>query len=270
MAVSVNTLGIDPERTCDAVCPSCQAKHQVQALFRAPNPGEVRSRLCESCEAAEEKRREDERKEWEKQQEEEQRRERLKELDERWRSGFICFDRGQVPAICPKRFQDFDPERFTGNRDKLNEAVEWQFGPQGLVLHGYTGQGKSWAAFLIAKREHFAGRRVSVVNGSRLRDLVALSASSNTEYNREVHRIIDASLVVLNDPFKAKLTDKVEETLWTIVDERYEAERPIILTMNGVSANVEPLLSPERGKALFRRLREESQIIHFPKPEKDD
>jgi DNA replication protein DnaC len=100
-----------------------------------------------------------------------------------------------------------------------------------------------------------------------LRELAAIAGESNVRYNQELSRIIRAELLVLNDPFKVKLTDKVEEALWEIVDERYEEERPIITTMNGVAKNIEPLLSPDRGKALFRRLREENHAIHFPNPE---
>ena len=236
---------IDPFPTIDylVMYPVCRKRRSVVHLLRMPKPGEVIEMICDGCRSARHQ-------EQLRIQEGRQHAERLQAWEQ----------------MCPRRYRLFDPDRFDGNAEMMARAMEWEFGPRGLVLHGHTGQGKSWAAFRIAKREHFAGRKVTVVNGNRLREIVSIVTESNYRYNEALGRIIRAELLILNDPFKAKITDKIEEALWEIIDERHEWERPIILTMNGVAANIEPMLSPDRGAALFRRLREENQTIHFPEP----
>lgn len=244
------------DRLYDAECTQCGASFMTAAFFREPQPGEKLKSVCEACSGRRERERE-----------EEERTRKLNILEQHWREDWHTVDGDPRKAICPRRYQNFDEKRFTGNRQKLEEAMAWEFGPKGLVLHGHTGQGKTWAAFMVAKREHFENRRgVMSLNGNRLREVVSIVSESNTRYNQELGLLIRCQLLVINDPFKVKLTDKVEEALWEIIDERYEWERPIVLTMNGVAANIEPLLSPDRGKALFRRLREENHTIHFPAP----
>jgi|DEB0MinimDraft_6_1074348.scaffolds.fasta_scaffold05637_7 DNA replication protein DnaC len=242
----------DRIRTYTVHCPECGIEHQA-GMFSSSSASQPKAVLCDECA--------------DKARENEKERELLAVLKARWESDWYDPSGDLHKAVCPKRYRNFNSDLFKGNQAKINEALKWQFGSKGLVLHGHTGQGKTWAAFLIAKREHFKGRKVMVVNGNRLRELAAIAGESNVRYNQELSRIIRAELLVLNDPFKVKLTDKVEEALWEIVDERYEEERPIITTMNGVAKNIEPLLSPDRGKALFRRLREENHAIHFPNPE---
>lgn len=238
---------IDTTTRYTAICPACSGSHETISPFRDPDPGELLSRLCSPCD---QKRLED-------QKAEEHRRKVAARLDT-WN------------ATCPARYRNFDPARFTGNVAKLSEAMRWEFGSKGLVLHGHTGQGKTWAAFRLAEREFMEnGRNVKVINGNRLRELAGMAYESSRQYNGELKSLISSKLLLINDPFKAKITDKIEEALWDIIDERYEWKRPIILTMNGVAANVEPLLSPDRGRAMFRRLREDNIAIHFPKPLED-
>lgn len=236
---------IDSFPTIDylVLCPVCRKRRSVVHLLRLPKPGEVLEMICDGCRSARHQ-------EELRIQEGRQHAERLQAWEQ----------------MCPRRYRHFDASLFTGDSEKLAEALAWRFRSRGLVLHGHTGQGKTWAAFEIAKREHFAGRKVVIVNGNRLREIVSIVTESNHRYSVELRKVARSELLILNDPFKVKLTDKIEEALWEIVDERYEWARPIILTMNGVAANIEPLLSPDRGKALFRRLREENQTIHFPEP----
>ena len=168
--------------------------------------------------------------------------------------------------ICPKRYQRFDPERFTGNQEKLDEAREWQWEINGLVLHGYTGQGKTWAAMLIGRREFLAGRTVEIVDDFLLCRLITAKGLSMESYHSALSRICSRDLVILDDPFKGTLTESTQGALWTIINERYNQARPNIVTMNGTSENIEPLLTDDRAKPLFQRLRTTSKIIHFPKP----
>lgn len=238
-------------KTYQATCPSCKESFLAGTFnhLDGARPAQVE---CETCNTKRAKAEREAR--------------HQADLKDRWVNDWHNREGDLQKPICPKRYRDFDPSLFKGNTEKMNQALGWEFGRKGLALHGATGQGKTWAAFRVAKREHLAGRRVVIVNGNRLREIVSLVSESVATYNKEIRRIITAQLVVLNDPFKVKVTGKVEEALWEIVDERYEEERPIILTMNGVASHIEPLLSPDRGKALFRRLREDNEAIHFPEP----
>ena len=131
--------------------------------------------------------------------------------------------------------------------DKLDMALRWQFGPEGLLLYGPTGCGKSRVAWEIGKRELAAGRDFRCVDGFELSKYPALCMSDSESARKFAESLAHAQILMLDDVFKAKATERVEELLFGVIDERGLVGR----------------LSADRCPALIRRLREYCQTIQF-------
>ncbi|HWQ93382.1 MAG TPA: hypothetical protein VN673_17055 [Clostridia bacterium] len=162
--------------------------------------------------------------------------------------------------ICPRAFLDTV-------RDKLPypqmawAATAWEYGPQGLLLHGKTGAGKSRVAWLVLKREWEAGRSLAHLNSSVGLTYAARYSADAQEVERWMQRLIRADLLLLDDIFKARLTDSLEAAIFTVILERTEAQRPILVTLNDTGETLLARLSPDRGEPLVRRLRESCRSI---------
>ncbi len=78
--------------------------------------------------------------------------------------------------------------------------------------------------------------------------------------------IQDPDLLLLDDVFKGKLSDGLEQAIYSIISLRTENEKPTILTLNDVGETLLARMSPDRGPALVRRLREFCEMISFTKP----
>jgi DNA replication protein DnaC len=166
-------------------------------------------------------------------------------------------------TICPADFLDTDPARLP-RPEKLAEVLAWRYGRQGLLLHGETGKGKSRCAWVIAQREFEAGRGVCAVTSY---DLGFKLPGAYTESSAAAMRLIEtwmlADLLLLDDPFKSKLTDRAEEAVFEVVDYRASNGKPMILTCNDTGETLLARMSADRGPALLRRLREACRAISF-------
>src|SRR5689334_1567380 len=65
--------------------------------------------------------------------------------------------------LCPVEFQATDPSKLPSPH-KLQLVLNWQYGRQGLTLHGSTGKGKSRCAWQLLKREFLNGKSISVLD----------------------------------------------------------------------------------------------------------
>jgi len=145
----------------------------------------------------------------------------------------------------------------------MDAALKWQFGPRGLLLYGPTGCGKSRVAWEIARREVLSGRTFKCVNAFELSRYPSLLMMNGGEADSFARELASLDLLMLDDVFKAKPTERVEELLFAVIDERGQWERPCIITLNDTGETLSSRLSPDRGPALIRRLREYCQAIQF-------
>jgi DNA replication protein DnaC len=164
-------------------------------------------------------------------------------------------------ALCPPEFQNTDPGRLP-KPHLLAKVLAWQYGPQGLLLHGPTGEGKTRCVWLLLRRENQAGRKVLAISSKTLAvDYPALYAISCAEVKTWVDRLCEVEILLLDDPFKVKLTERVEEVIFTIIDQRTQKLLPILFTSNDTGTSIAGRLSPDRAAPLLRRLREHCQVI---------
>lgn len=147
--------------------------------------------------------------------------------------------------------------------DKLDSAMRWEFGPKGLLLHGQTGCGKSRIIWKVAEREVLAGRSLCHVNSFELSRYPSLFMAGDDAAGKFADKLVKADVLLLDDVFKAKPTERVEELLFGVIDERGSWERPCLITLNDTGESLGERLSIDRGPALIRRLREYCYTIQF-------
>jgi DNA replication protein DnaC len=143
----------------------------------------------------------------------------------------------------------------------LDAAMRWQFGGKGLLLYGPTGCGKSRMIWEVAKREILAGRKTKYASSFEITRYPSLYMAANDAAGKFAESLVTAELLLLDDVFKAKATERVEELLFSVIDERGIWERPTLVTVNDTGETLAERLSSDRGPALIRRLRDYCELI---------
>ena len=165
-------------------------------------------------------------------------------------------------AVCPFAYAETDAKRLPLPH-KLAEVMGWAYGARGLLLHGPTGSGKSRCAWLLMRREYLAFRWVRVLACDAGTEYAAKFGESTVAAARWIEKACDADLLLLDDTFKAKLTDSFESALFTIIAKRGEAGLPIIVTSNDDPDSLAARMTHDRSGPLIRRLREMTTPISF-------
>lgn len=164
--------------------------------------------------------------------------------------------------LCPPDFRATD--ELTLPRPALLTAVlAWQFGPMGLLLYGKTGLGKSRCAWKLIEREFRQGRSVRALDGTAGLEYAAQFGQTFSGAHTWMQTAIGADLLLLDDVFNARLTDSFESALFNVVSQRTERQRPTIVTTNDIGDSLLRRMTPERGPAFVRRLREFCRAISF-------
>jgi DNA replication protein DnaC len=158
--------------------------------------------------------------------------------------------------------------------DELEERIRLG---RGLWLIGDVGTGKTSLAMLVSKSAIEAGKTVGVYSLPkllyRIRRTFDQSAGGDS-YLRLFERLVSLDLLQIDDLGAEKRSDWVIEQLYSIVNERYEAERSMIVTVNVEAEdrekrNVDPLtacldrLNRQIGTRVVSRLIE---ICGYPLP----
>lgn len=106
---------------------------------------------------------------------------------------------------------------------------------QGLWLFGDTGTGKTTLAMLVSKVTTERGRSVAIYSLpkllARIRRTYDEEAGSDS-YSAFFERLTSVDLLHIDDFGAEKRSDWVLEQLYSLVNERYEDERSIMLTTN--------------------------------------
>lgn len=161
-------------------------------------------------------------------------------------------------SICPPLYQDTDiNHRSMPPAAKMAQILNWQYGPQGLVIHGITRKCKTRVAWLLVKRLITEGRSViALSSGDFARQCAEANAEGADSAEAWHESLLLVNVLFLDDFGKFKLTERVEADLFEIIEARTAHKRPIIITSNFVGTSLVQKLSPDRGPAIVERLRE--------------
>ncbi len=183
--------------------------------------------------------------------------------------------------LCPPLYQrsenwlngDQSRNHKTVNRDAIGAALGWQWEQAGvgLLMHGTkTATGKTTAAWLICRREHFAGRAIVAMSHSEFTHAATKLYRDSTVYAERWAAIIKrVDILFIDDLGKSRFTTAdgvgkvAEEFLFETVNKRIESGLPTIFTSNLDGDGLEKAMTDERGKAFVRRLREFCRAVNF-------
>jgi hypothetical protein len=144
----------------------------------------------------------------------------------------------------------------------LEEVLGWTYGPQGLMVSGPTGVGKTRVMWLLLRRRLDSERRVAVVlNSVRFRaGLQAAARDGATE--QFVQRLARTEVFYWDDFGQTHMTGAASEMLLHLVKERASAGMPILATTqysgNGIDEQFE---RKEMKQAVRRRLNEFCKVV---------
>ena len=118
---------------------------------------------------------------------------------------------------------------------------------RGLWLFGDTGTGKTTLAMLISKTALEAGRSVAIYSLPKLLAQIRRtydSAPGGESYLSFFERLTSVDLLHIDDLGAEKRSDWVLEQLYALINERYEAQRSVLITTNLPHEELEEQIGP--------------------------
>jgi DNA replication protein DnaC len=116
--------------------------------------------------------------------------------------------------------------------DELDERLDTG---RGLWLFGDTGTGKTTLAMLVSKAALAAGRSVAIYSLPKLLARIRRTYDSEPggdSYLAFFERLTSVDLLHIDDLGAEKRSDWVLEQLYALINERYEAQRSVLVTTN--------------------------------------
>jgi DNA replication protein DnaC len=178
-------------------------------------------------------------------------------------------DQSAWQRLCPELYRVTDVIRLEAELQQrgydvqwLQEILGWTYGPQGLMVSGPTGVGKSRVMWLLLRRLLDTERHVGVIlNSIRFRTgLQAAARDCATE--RFVHRLVRAEVLYWDDLGQTHLTGAASEMLLQLLEERTSAGMPILATTQYSGEGIdEQFERKETGQAVRRRLNEFCKVV---------
>jgi DNA replication protein DnaC len=223
--------------TIDGKCPTCGDACKVHYLDFGDGKRHMQCGLCKPCGEAEER-----------------------EAKLRMEQDRHDENKKRLNAIMPKIFRRTTRDRLPYPQ-LLDTALRWQWGAMGLLFVGQTGSGKSRVAWEVVKRECLAGRRFAAIDETFGTTVSKHLFQNILAYEQWLIKLCHVPLLLIDDVTHCTMTDRVEEALFRIVDERTKQERPIIMTTNETGETLAAKIGGTKGEPLARRLREFCETI---------
>lgn len=162
------------------------------------------------------------------------------------------------------------PERYLGldhpMADELALAME---GGQWLYLWGDVGTRKTTCAAAVAMRLHDRGKSPLMVPMYRVLDEIQRSFHDGGD---PLKRYAEAGYLLIDDLGKRRPTGFVLDSLFQLIDQRYSAMRPTLVTTQYRPSDLVRRLAEQgdadTAKAIVSRLRHGARVVEFDGPDR--
>lgn len=158
----------------------------------------------------------------------------------------LAFHRDKLFKNFDLQRDDLSGEELLNLREIFSACEDFAKEPRGwLVLSGESGSGKTHLAASIAN--HLASTTFGEVMFIVVPDLLdhlraAFGPNSNTRYDRRFDEIKNTACLVLDDLGTESATPWAREKLYQLLNYRYNAELPTVITTAQTMAEIEPWL----------------------------
>ena len=145
-------------------------------------------------------------------------------------------------------------------RDYVENLDENLSQGKGIWFMGGTGTGKTTLGMLIASEALEAGKSVGVYFAPKLLTRIRQTyqeAETENAYAQFFERVTSVDLLYIDDLGSERRTDWVVEQLYAVVNERYENQRPMLITSNAegeIVAEGQQQLEDQIGRRTISRL----------------
>lgn len=173
-----------------------------------------------------------------------------------------------------QRLQETLPAAYINATADHPESVSWlaeqraraekdyPLGPQGLLLTGLPGRGKTWQMFGVGRSLAADGYRVVWENAARLID--SLKPGRIRDCPAGMDDLYRADLLLLDDLSAHRHTPFAEAVLDDLIDYRWSEQRPCIITTNIPSGKLGEAL----GLRIASRLSGMCKPVHIDGPDR--
>ena len=177
-----------------------------------------------------------------------------------------------MEEIIPPLFRQTDRARLEKetSSEQIYYALQWELKAKGkgLVLVGDTRTGKTRTLCLLLGKLIREGHQVRAFFHGSFSDGLVEVMRSERSYRAWKRKVTQASLLVIDDLFSEKLTERCEASLFEILDERICNYRPTLITTQVTKREgLKRFHSLKRAEAFYARINEFFQIIPCGKPD---
>ena len=154
----------------------------------------------------------------------------------------------------PKRYEDSDFATLPAEIRTCIDAIKQT--RRGLYLWGPVGSGKTYAAYAIKKRIAEMGITTRLMSAPAMFDMIRDDFDHKDSFNLE--RILaNRGILIIDDLGAEKPSEWVSETVFKIINKRYEEMIPTVITSNLELGE----LAPRFGDRIPSRIAEMCDII---------
>lgn len=170
---------------------------------------------------------------------------------------------------CPARFQKLTVALLPCSTKVISQVLSFPIETEGLRIVGPTGTGKTRMAWEALRVSYLSGVSILALDGMDFGSRASAAYRDGTERDF-FWRMIERQILFIDDLGKGKMTARVLEALFTVVDRRGNENKPILTTMNYTAESFEAKLlreeaDPETVAALLRRMNENMTTIAVKK-----
>ena len=190
----------------------------------------------------------------------EEERERKKEADKLRRE---CFIEPELHSWTFARDDGKDEKISKAARAYVENFDKMLTEGKGLIFYGPTGRGKSYMAGCIANALMDAGRSCLMTNFSRIEK----SFRAKFDTQEQSDNLLRYRLLCLDDFGAERETSYMQEIVFSVIDERYQAKLPMVITTN---LTLEDLKKPKNitEERIFKRVLERCFPVEATGPDR--